>query len=100
MKWLGYPGDRWSLARVYAAMLLGAAVGAALGYVVDLVIGSLLDQGGWWIVFAFGGATVGTTAEAVREFGPARPRPSPTAGSREEWTAPPGGMEDPARPSR
>ena len=70
MKWLGYPADRWSLARVYAAMLVGGAVGGALGYVVDLVIGSLLDQGGWWTVFAFGGAIVGTTAQAVREFGP------------------------------
>lgn len=69
MKSFGQPGDRWSLARVYGALVVGAVVGGILGYVlVDLLIGPLIDQGGWWTVFAFGGAIAGLTLQAVREF--------------------------------
>jgi hypothetical protein len=69
MKSFGQPGDRWSLARVYAALVVGAVVGGALGYVlVDLLIGPLIEQSGWWTVFAFGGAIVGATLQGVREF--------------------------------
>ena len=69
MNWLGQPGDRWSLARVYLALLIGAVVGGLLGYVVvDLVVGPLIGQSGWWTVTGSGGATAGLTAQAVREF--------------------------------
>jgi hypothetical protein len=75
--WLGQPGDRWSLARVYAALLIGAVVGGLLGYVVDLVIEPLIGQSGWWTVTGCGGAIAGLTAQAVREFAtPRDPEPS------------------------
>jgi hypothetical protein len=38
---MGEPGDRWSLARVYAAMLIAAAIGAAIGFAIDLTLGRL-----------------------------------------------------------
>jgi hypothetical protein len=68
MKSFGEPGDRWALARVYGAMLAAAVVGGALGYVVDLVIGPLVEQSGWWVVFGLGGGIAGATLQGVREF--------------------------------
>ena len=71
----GTPGDRWSLARVLGAMVLGAIAGGVLGFVVDLVIGPLVSQSGWWVVLGMAGVIAGGTAEAVREF--ARPLGGP-----------------------
>lgn len=68
MRSFGRPGDRWSLPRVFGAMLIATLVGAALGWLVDLLIGPLVGQGGWWTVFAFSGTIAGATAQAVREF--------------------------------
>ncbi|MBA2446548.1 MAG: hypothetical protein H0V51_00820 [Chloroflexi bacterium] len=69
MKSMGQPGDRWSLARVYGALVMGAVGGGVLGYVlIDLLFGPLIGQGGWWTVFASGGAIVGLTLQGVREF--------------------------------
>jgi hypothetical protein len=68
----GEPGDRWSLARVYGAMLVAAVVGGLLGYLFDLLVGPLIGQHGWWTVTGSAGAIAGATAQAVREF--ARPR--------------------------
>ena len=81
MKSFGQPGDRWSLARVYATLVVGAVAGGVLGYVlVDLLIGPLIDQGGWWTVCAFGGAIVGLALQGVREF--AKPLAGPAYASR------------------
>jgi len=56
---------------VYAAILIAAAVGAAVGFAIDLTLGRLTNQSGWWTVTMFGGAIVGIMAQGVREF--ARP---------------------------
>jgi hypothetical protein len=66
--WMGEPGGRWALARVFLAMLIVAVVGGVLGYVFDLVVGPLIGQSGWWTVTFAGGAIAGATAQAVREF--------------------------------
>ena len=71
----GTPGDRWSLLRVYGAMLAAAIVGGVLGFVVDLAIGQVVSQSGWWVVLGMAGAIAGATAQAVREF--ARPLGGP-----------------------
>ena len=85
LSWLGQPGDRWSLARVYVAMVVGAVVGGLLGYVViDLVIGPLIGQSGWWTVTGSGGAIVGLTVQAVREYATPRDPSVYTAGARPE----------------
>ncbi len=68
MKQFGTPGDRWSLLRVLAAMVLGTLLFGALGYLFDLVIGPLIGQHGWWTVTGLGGTIAGATAQAVREF--------------------------------
>ncbi|HYU21083.1 MAG TPA: hypothetical protein VEQ11_20530 [Chloroflexota bacterium] len=75
VKSFGEPGDRWSLPRVYAAMLVGALLGGALGYLLDLVIGPLVSQSGWWLVVGFGGGIAAAAAQCVREF--ATPRDGP-----------------------
>lgn len=82
---MGEPGDRWSLARVYAAMLIAAAIGAGIGLVVDLTIGRLTNESGWWTVTAFGGAIVGIMAQGVREFArPSDPSVYGVGGSKPE----------------
>lgn len=87
MKSIGRPGDRWSLARVFGALLVGAVGGGVLGYVlVDVLIGPLINQGGWWTVFASGGAIVGTTLQGVREF--ARPLGGPLSAATPVREAP------------
>lgn len=68
MKAFGRPGDRWGLARVYGAMVIATVVGAILGYAIDLVIGPLVGQSGWWTVFAFGGTIAGAMVQGVREY--------------------------------
>ena len=65
---IGQPGDRWSLARVFAALLLGGAILGALGYLFDLVVGPLIGMSGWWTVFFTGGLIVGAMLQGVREF--------------------------------
>ena len=86
MRSFGEPGDGWSLPRVYGALMVGAVIGGALGYVVDLVIGPLVQQSGWWVVFGLGGAIAGTTLQAVREF--ARPLGGPVYPPRAETASP------------
>ncbi len=71
---IGTPGDRWSLARVFGAMVAGGALLGAVGYLFDLAIGPSIDMGGWWTVFFHGGVIAGAMAQAVREF--ATPSPS------------------------
>ncbi len=75
MRSFGVPGDRWSLARVFLAMLAATFVGATVGYVFDLLIGPLIGQHGWWTVTCLGGTIVGVAAQSVREF--ATPRDGP-----------------------
>ena len=65
---IGQAGDRWSLARAFAAMLLGGGVLGAVGYLFDLVVGPLIGMGGWWTVFFTGGLIVGVMRQGVREF--------------------------------
>ena len=65
---LGQPGDRLSLARVFAAMLAGGVALGALGYLFDLAIGPLIAMDGWWTVFLTGGLIVGAVVQGVREF--------------------------------
>jgi hypothetical protein len=72
----GRPGDRWSLARVYLAMIVATLVFGAVGYLFDLFIGPLIGQHGWWTVFALGGTILGAAAQATREF--ATPLEGPT----------------------
>ncbi len=74
---IGTPGDRWSLARVFGAMVAGGALLGAVGYLFDLAIGPSIDMGGWWTVFFHGGVIVGAMAQAVREF--ATPSPAERA---------------------
>ena len=69
MNRFGTPGDRWSLLRVFGAMLGATILFGAVGYLFDLVIGPLIGQHGWWTVTGLGGTIVGATAQAVREFG-------------------------------
>ena len=78
---VGQPGDRWSLARVVAAMVVGGILLGAVGYVFDLVVGPAIGQGGWWTVFFHGGLIAGATAQAVREFA------TPTPAEREAVAA-------------
>ena len=68
MKQLGTPGDRWALARVFGAMIVGAIVAGLVGYLFDLAVGPLIGQSGWWTVFASGGLIAGAALQAVREF--------------------------------
>ena len=65
---IGQPGDRLGLARVFAAMLLGAAILGVVGYLFDLVVGPLIGMHGWWTVFCTGGLILGAMLQGVREF--------------------------------
>ena len=65
---IGQPGDRLSLARVFAAMLVGAVALGAVGYLFDLVVGPLIGMHGWWTVFCSGGLIAGAVLQGVREF--------------------------------
>ena len=65
---IGQPGGRWSLARVFAAMVGGGVVLGAIGYLFDLVVGPMIDMGGWWTVFFSGGLIAGAMLQTVREF--------------------------------
>ncbi len=65
---IGQPGDRLSLARVFAAMLLGAVVLGAVGYLFDVVVGPLIGMHGWCTVFCTGGLILGAMLQGVREY--------------------------------
>jgi len=65
---LGQPGDRLSLARVFAAMLVGGLLLGLVGYLFDLVIGPLIGMSGWWTVFGSGGIILGAAIQVNREF--------------------------------
>jgi hypothetical protein len=71
---IGQPGDRLSLARVFAAMVGGALLLGAVSYLFDLAIGPAIGMTGWWTVFAHGGLILGAMLQAVREF--ATPQPA------------------------
>ena len=53
---------------MFAAMVVGAVVLGAVGYLFDLVVGPLIGMSGWWTVFFSGGLIVGATLQGVREF--------------------------------
>jgi hypothetical protein len=65
---IGEPGDKLSLARVFAAMLVGGLLLGLVGYIFDLVIGPLIAMSGWWTVFAAGGVILGAMIQVTREF--------------------------------
>ncbi|MDP8923643.1 MAG: hypothetical protein M3O34_12280 [Chloroflexota bacterium] len=95
---IGQPGDRFSLARVFVAMVLGGVVLGAAGYLFDLVVGRLIGMGGWWTVFFHGGLIVGAAAQGLREFATPRPaeREALAAEARARATAGPAdGTEQP-----
>lgn len=70
---LGQPGDNLSLVRVLAAMVVGGAALAGLGYVFDLIIGPAISMSGWWTVFGSGGFILGGMIQAAREFAVPQP---------------------------
>jgi hypothetical protein len=70
---IGEPGDSLSLARVIAAMLVGAVVLGAVGYLFDLVVGPLISMSGWWTVFSAGGLILGGMIQVTREFAVPQP---------------------------
>jgi len=74
---IGQPGDRLSLARVFAAMLVGGVVLGVVGYLFDLVVSPAINMGGWWTVFASGGVIFGAMMQGVREY--AVPQPAERA---------------------
>jgi len=65
---IGTPGDSLSLARVVAAMIVGGAALAGIGYLFDLAIGPAIAMSGWWTVFGTGGICLAGMLQAAREF--------------------------------
>jgi hypothetical protein len=65
---IGTAGDSLSLARVVAAMIVGGAALAGIGYLFDLVIGPAVAMSGWWTVFGAGGICLAGMLQAAREF--------------------------------
>ena len=74
---IGQPGDRLSLARVFAAMLVGGVVLGVVGFFFDLVVSPAINMGGWWTVFASSGVILGAMMQVVREY--AVPQPAEQA---------------------
>jgi len=70
---IGQPGDSLSLVRVFAAMIAGAVVLGAIGFVFDLVVSPAINMGGWWTVFASGGLILGAMIQVAREFAVPQP---------------------------
>jgi hypothetical protein len=70
---IGEAGDSLSLVRVIAAMIVGGAALAGIGYLFDLVIGPVINMSGWWTVFCTGGIILGGMIQAAREFAVPRP---------------------------
>jgi hypothetical protein len=70
---IGVAGDGLSLVRVFAAMALGGAALAGLGYLFDLVVGPAISMSGWWTVFGSGGIILGGMLQATREFAVPQP---------------------------
>jgi hypothetical protein len=70
---IGVAGDGLSLVRVFAAMAIGGAVFAGLGYLFDLVVGPAIGMSGWWTVFGSGGIILGGMLQAAREFAVPQP---------------------------
>ena len=70
---IGVAGDGLSLARVLAAMIVGAAALAGIGYLFDLVVGPAIAMSGWWTVFCAGGLILGGMIQAAREFAVPQP---------------------------
>lgn len=67
-EWMGEPGGRLALGRVFLAMFAVAVLAGAAGYAFDALLGPLIGQSGWWTVTGSAGAIAGATAQAVREF--------------------------------
>ncbi|MFN8634372.1 MAG: hypothetical protein U0893_11000 [Chloroflexota bacterium] len=70
---IGVAGDSLSLARVFAAMAVGGAALAGIGYLFDLVVGPSIAMSGWWTVFGSGGIILGGMIQATREFAVPQP---------------------------
>jgi len=70
---IGQPGDRLSLVRVLAAMVVGGAALAGIGYLFDLIVGPAISMSGWWTVFCAGGIILGGMIQATREFAVPQP---------------------------
>jgi hypothetical protein len=70
---IGEAGDSLSLVRVIAAMIVGGAALAGIGYLFDLVVGPTINMSGWWTVFCTGGIILGGMIQAAREFAVPRP---------------------------
>jgi hypothetical protein len=70
---IGQPGDSLSLARVFAAMVVGGLALAGLGYLFDLLLGPAISMSGWWTVFCAGGIILGGMIQATREFAVPQP---------------------------
>lgn len=70
---IGTAGDSLSLARVMAAMLIGGAGLAGIGYLFDLAVGPAIGMSGWWTVFGTGGVCLAGMVQAAREFSVPQP---------------------------
>src|SRR5215213_8308666 len=70
---IGEAGDSLSLARVIAAMIVGGAALAGIGYLFDLIVGPAIGMSGWWTVFCMGGFILGGMIQATREFSVPQP---------------------------
>src|SRR4029078_290540 len=70
---IGEAGDSLSLVRVLAAMVIGGAAFAGLGYLFDLLVAPAIVMSGWWTVFGSGGFILGGMIQATREFAVPQP---------------------------
>src|SRR3954465_9422048 len=70
---IGEAGDSLSLVRVLAAMIVGGAALAGIGYLFDLIVGPSISMSGWGTVFASGGIILGGMIQATREFAVPQP---------------------------
>ena len=88
---IGGAGDRLSLVRVIAAMVVAGAALAGIGYLFDLIVGPAIGMSGWWTVFGTGGIILGGMLQAVREFAvpaPAEPRALAAEAAQADESAP------------
>lgn len=49
-------------------MVAATVIGGILGYAIDLLIGPLIGQSGWWTVSGLGGGIAGAALQGVREY--------------------------------